>query len=368
MAGAIAVGFVLTACAALFAQGPRPAPRLDTTRHSVPLEDIYFDTFGRTDRPVRLPDATPALIEQLRDAIPPLHRPRYEAAREVEWLRDDDLVVGYAAGSSTWAYPIRILNFHEIVNDVLDGVPVLVSYCPLCHSGVVFGRILEGRTLTFGNTSALYESDMVMLDYQTGSYWWQVAGRAIVGPLTGKQLPILPSTTTTWRVWNNTHPGTAVLSRVTGYQRNYNQNPFAGYAAQVNRGGFAFPVTRQRYAPLDPGTIVLAVRRGGAARAYPIQTGRPLVIQDRVADEPTVVFMDGHGGAAAFDPRADGRELTFHVQNGAIRDKETGTHWDVAGQAVAGTLVGRRLQQLPARTSFWFAVVASDSDLTVHRN
>jgi hypothetical protein len=143
---------------------PQEVPAVDISKHSVPLQDVYFDTFQPANRALPLDQATPDLIAQLRDAIPPIHNPGYEPAAEVTWLREGDQVLGYAVGDQAWAYPIRILNFHEIVNDRLAKEPVLISYCPLCASGIVFSRQLGDRVLTFGNTSALYESDMVMLD------------------------------------------------------------------------------------------------------------------------------------------------------------------------------------------------------------
>jgi len=158
-------------------QVPEVVPTVDTAKHSVPLEDIYFDTFQPVNRAVHLSEASLELIQRLQDAIPPIHHPKYETVSDATWMRDRDVVLGYADGDQAWAYPIRILNLHEIVNDTLAGEQVLISYCPLCYTGIVHSRNLGDRVLTFGNTSALYESDMVMLDYETGSYWWQVEER-----------------------------------------------------------------------------------------------------------------------------------------------------------------------------------------------
>jgi hypothetical protein len=130
---------------------PLVPPTLDTSRHSVPLRAIAFDTFD--GRFVRLTDAGPALVRRLRDAIKPVHEPGYGPAPA--WLEDDDLVLGYEAAGKAFAYPIGVLNRRELVNDVIGGEPILVSYCPLCGSGVVYSRRAAGRTLHFGNTSAL---------------------------------------------------------------------------------------------------------------------------------------------------------------------------------------------------------------------
>ena len=364
------VAFVLTFGAAVLGQTVPVVPPVDTTRHSVPLEEIYFDTFDATTGLVRLTDASPELIHRLRDAIPPLHRPRYERVDEVRWLEDDDLVIGYAGAHGAWAYPVRILTFHEIVNEVLEGVPVLVSYCPLCASGVVFSRHVGDRVLSFGNTSALHEADMVMLDYETGSYWWQVAGRAIVGPLTDTPLEVLPSTTTSWQSWSRLHPNTVVLSRRTGYRRDYDRDPIRGYADRLNRRQFPFPVSRRPYGPLKAGTMVIVVRIGNDVRAYPIDTDDVDVVYDHLGNEPIVVFIDGDGGAAVFHARLPGayeRALTFGVDDDAIVDRDTASRWNVAGRAIEGPLAGRALQQLPSKTAYWFAVVASEPGVTVRR-
>ena len=115
------------------------------------------------------------MIERLRDAIWSIYEPGYEDVTGGGWLNDRDLVLGYVGLDAEYAYPIKMLNFHELVNDVIDGIPVLVTYCPLCGSGIVFDRQLGGEVLVFGNTSALFENDLVMFDYETESYWFQTA-------------------------------------------------------------------------------------------------------------------------------------------------------------------------------------------------
>ncbi len=241
-------------------------PPVDTTQHSVPLEEIYFDTFRPTNRAVPLSKADPDLIRSLRDAIPPLYAPVFESAAEADgWLEAADIVLGYADGEEAYAYPVRILNFHEIVSHEVNGRPIIATYCPLCYSGVVYDRRVKGEMLLFGNTSALHESDMVMLDHQTGSYWVQVSGEAMVGPMTGTRLTPLPAQMATWADWQDLHPDTLVLSRNTGYQRDYGRNPFAGYAEQLNQTSrFAFPVSDAVNDPrLAPGDVVLGGRDWG---------------------------------------------------------------------------------------------------------
>jgi hypothetical protein len=350
------------------AQGaPASVPDVDLSLHNVPLSDVYFDTFQSTNRALPLDRADPATIVQLRDAIPPIHEPRYQSASRAGWLADDDLILGYAAGGEAWAYPLRILNYPQIANDELAGEPILISFCPLCFSGVVYSRRLGDEVLTFGNTSALYESDMVMLDYQTGSYWWQVAGRAIVGTLTDAELVALPSLTTTWEAWRELYPQTLVLSRETGFRRPYERNPFLGFDEVLDRGRFAFPVSD---ASLDgrllPGTKVLTVQIGDEVRAYPLTADAPAVIEDVVGGEALVVFIDAESESGAiFSNLLDGRPLTFEAAGDRVVDTETGSLWDVVGRAVEGELAGARLAPLAIRTSFWYAAVAAAPGVTV---
>ena len=174
-------------------------PGLDRSIHSVPLDQILFDTFGTT-RVCFVP------LSEISDVLP--------------WLGDDyDLVLGYESGDDSYAYSINILNFLEIVNDTIGGVPVLITYCPLCFSGVVFNRELDGQTLTFGNTSALYQSDLVMSDHQTGSYWFQVAGESVVGTMAGSRLKRLALTTMPWGQWKGLHADTFLITGSQGGRR-----------------------------------------------------------------------------------------------------------------------------------------------------
>ncbi len=303
-------------------------PDVDLGEHSVPLAEIVFDTFDGGS--VALPDSTPELRAELLDAIPPIDRPVYGDTSAGDWLDPDDLVLGYVSESGAYAYPIKILNFHEIVNDEIDGVPVLISYCPLCRSAIVYDRRVDGQVLTFSNTSALHESDMVMVDRQTGSYWWQVLGTAIVGSLTGAQLEALPSEMATWRDWADRHPDTMLLTRETGYTRDYERDSFATYDEFLDAGNFAFPVGEAaRDDRLLPSELVVTVQLDGSTVAYPVER-----LDGPVDDDigGTAVRVVPHGGGAnVFEVEDDGSD----------------------GAAI------------PARTSFWFAIVAAFPDVTV---
>ncbi len=355
---------------------PKLVPDVDRSIHSVPLEDILFDTFGTTSaRFVPLSEISDELQTDLRDAIIPVDLPVYGGADALPWLEDEDLVLGYESGDEAFAYPINILNFHEIVNDVIGGDPVLITYCPLCVSGVVFSREVDGQTLTFGNTSALYQSDLVMYDHQTGSYWFQVAGEAVVGTMTGSHLDPLPSATMPWGRWKALHPDTLLLTGVEGgletlFARPSYGNGFgSGYQEIVNSEQFAFPVDKEKLdGRLSAGELVLTVESGGAMTAFPLGVIGDGAVNAEVGGEAVVVFTEAGGlSVAAFSRTLDGQTLSFDFQgDGIFTDRETGSTWDFAGRAEDGPLAGSRLERMSTRRSFWFAVAISFPGVKIH--
>ncbi|PZC46912.1 MAG: Protein of unknown function (DUF3179) [Chloroflexi bacterium] len=334
------------------------------------MSEIIFDTFDGGSLP--LSEAEDGRILALQDAIRPIYDPAYGPASAGDWLDDSFVVLGYVSERGTpYAYPVNILNLHEIVNDTIEGVPVLVSYCPLCASGIIYDRRLDEMELVFGNTSALYESDMVMFDQQTGSYWFQVGGEALVGELTGQRLTPLPSVMMPWGDWKRLHPDTLVLSTETKIYpvAFYERNPFVGYQEIVNEGRFAFPVSDKVTADkrLRPGDRVLAVRSSSEERAYLLEGSGLTVINDRLNGEPIVVLIDEGPAGAAFSAEVLGRALIFQVAGETYVDNETGSTWDIAGRAVDGPLQGHQLQGLPTRTTFWFALVASMPNIELYQ-
>lgn len=348
--------FGLAAYALAATAEPPPPPSIDLSHAVVPLEKVIFDTFGG----LPLSQASAAQIQQLRNRIRPIYAPRYGDARDGNWLDKDDLVIGYSAGERAYAYPVKMLNLHEIVNDIIGGQPVLISYCPLCGSGVVYDRRVAGQVLTFGNTSALYQNDMVMFDHETGSYWFQTSGDAIAGELVGQRLRLLPSATMTWGDWRRDYPQTAVLSRDQGFRGRYpyEQDPFARYPWAVAAGRFPFPVDTARINNVLPlAEVVVTAEIGGAAKAYPLSHIEGGVVNDSVGTGPVVLFAWNRGVSTRVMSREmASKTLTFSRQGDHYVDAETNSTWDGAGRAIAGPLLGERLQGVPSRRAFWYSV------------
>ncbi|MGH2602162.1 MAG: DUF3179 domain-containing protein, partial [Dehalococcoidia bacterium] len=175
-------------------------------------------------------------------------------------------VIAFEHAGDARAYPLAILIWHEIVNDTVGGLPVTVTFCPLCNTAIVFDRRLDGQVLDFGTTGNLRHSDLVMYDRQTESWWQQVTGEAIVGELTGKQLTFLPAVIVAWSEFKAAYPQGQVLSSETGFLRDYGQNPYTGYD-DADESPFLFRGTADGRLP--PKERVVTVSLGGEDVAYP---------------------------------------------------------------------------------------------------
>ncbi len=201
-----------------------------------------------------------------RDGIPAINKPRFVSTSEaVDFMQAQDRVVGLEVGGEARAYPIKILNYHEIVNDNIDGRGVLISYCPLCGTAMAFKSNVGGRELTFGVSGLLYNSDVLMYDKQTESLWSQILGRAISGPSVGTKLQSVPVVHTSWQGWLQSHPQSRVLSTRTGYLRDYTSDPYAGYA-DSNRLWFQVANKDKRYSTKE---WVIGLVVNGTTRAWP---------------------------------------------------------------------------------------------------
>jgi hypothetical protein len=234
---------------------------------------------ARADEPSDAPervlngfDLEPSLVEvdeirhggPPRDGIPALDAPPHVPVVGAPWP-EEEVVLGLELGGEARAYPVSILEWHELVNDELGGRPILVSYCPLCGTGIVFDRRVGGETRRFGVSGLLYRSDLLMFDRESGSLWSQISAKAITGPARGERLTVLRATMHRLADWRRAHPDGTILGRDTGFRRRYGVAPYEGYAVSEE---LFFP------APLDgrfhPKMPTLGLRlASGPARAYP---------------------------------------------------------------------------------------------------
>ncbi len=331
-------------------------------KHSVPLTD--FSSGGPP-----------------RDGIPPIDDPKFISVKEAdEFLDDGEPVIVVEIDGKARAYPIQILTWHEIVNDKLNGEPILVSYCPLCDSALVFDRRVDGKTLTFGTTGNLRKSNLVMWDRQTESWWNQIGSKALVGELTGKKLTQIPSQTLSWGDYKKQFADGEVLSRDTGFNRDYGSTPYVGYDDPENddtRGVDAdsrLPA-KERVAAVSKGKKTIVVPFSALEKQPVFNTkigGRPIVFFFKrgvksALDSGAIKDSRDVGTASVFDRRVDDRTLTFKEKSGKFVDSETGSVWDFTGKATSGPLKGNKLRKVPSDNHLWFAIAAFFKDPEILR-
>ena len=330
--------------------------RTDFSRHEVPLTDF-------------VPAGPP------RNGIPAIDEPRFVSVRQAErFLSPPEPVAVVELGGKARAYPLQILVWHEIVNDRVAGRPVAVTYCPLCNSTVAFSRSLGGRTLDFGTTGVLRNSDLVMYDRQSFTWWQQLTGEGVVGQLTGRRLKPLGSQILSWRRFRALHPRGRVLSRETGVERDYGSTPYVLYESSNEPYLFRDQPDERLLAAERVAALPTGRRR---AVVYPFsRLRREAPINDAIGERPIVVFFDPRvaspldnatiaqsdrvGSASVFNRSLDGRQLSFEPgeRRGVFRDHQTGSSWTMTGRAVAGPLSGSRLRPLRHDDQFWFALAA----------
>lgn len=293
-----------------------------------------------------------------KDGIPSIDQPEFIKQKQAAgWLNGREPVISLEINGEAKAYPIQILMWHEIANDEVGGVPVAVTFCPLCYSAIVFDRRHKGEVLQFGVSGFLRHSDMIMYDRQTESMWQQFSGEALVGDYTGDFLTILSSQLISFEQFRQSYPDVMVLSRNTGHRRNYGDNPYSGYD-DINNSPFL--LREEVSGEISPMEKVVGVRTDQEVKGYTYSVTRAQrVIHDVVGGDPIVIFhLDGmvsaldnrsirrsrdDGATGVFSPVLNGKQLEFEYVNGEIRDLQTRSVWSITGKAIAGQMEGEQL-------------------------
>lgn len=303
------------------------------------------------------------------DGIPPIDDPKFVPVAGVDFLAENEPVMAVDVDGDARAYPVQILIWHEIVNDTVGGIPLAVTYCPLCNSAVAYDRRVDGRVMSFGTSGLLWNSALVMYDRQTETLWSHFNGEAIVGVLTGTELETFPVATVPWGVWRDAHPDGLVLSRDTGFDRQYGSNPYPGYD-DITSEPFLFEgEVDGRFTAM---TRVVGIEGESEALAVPLvvlreqgvvsvtMEGQDLTVwwapgTASALDEGAIVDGDDIGATGVFVPIVDGNALTFTPSGGSFIDDQTGSAWNLLGIAVEGPLVDRQLEPVEHVDTFWFA-------------
>ena len=356
-----------------------PSPETTGPIQSTPREDVpsaLRDPFG-SGHPEPLVDLDEIQGIVPPDAIPALEDPAFEPAAEVGWLAPVEPVLALEINGDARAYPLRIMTWHELVNGTVGGVPVTVSYCPLCNSAVAYDRRVAGRILDFGTSGKLFNSALVMYDRQTESLWSHYTGQAVIGHLTGAQLDLIPVQTVSFERFLSSHPDGQVLSLDTGHSRRYGQNPYEFYDSDNRPFLFRGPFDDR----LEPITRVLALRDGGdgAVIEYDVLAERRVVPFSFAGRELVALFEPGTasaldsplieegrdvGATGVFVGSVDGQRLELSAgASGGFVDAASGVVYDILGRPSSGS--GAALEPVEHLDTFWFAAAAFYPDAEI---
>jgi len=338
------------------------APRYSPSKYDVPLDEVLFYIPGR-QMFAPLTALQPEVLRRLRDLNGTIYEPMFASAEQSDWLKSQHHVIGVTAGEKAWAFACHMLDDREIANFDMDGRPMVVTYCLMTHSAIVYSREVNGRIRKFGHSFGIYDCNTILFDHETSSLWRQISGEAVVGPLTGKQLSPYPCTLTTWEVWHKQHPQTLVL-QPDDYDKRAKTldsliNPNA-ITASANAGSFIAPISQQaQNQRLQSGREVVFVQADGVTRVYPLDRKASFAINDKLGNRPITILYDASiDTAGIFDSTLDNKVLEFAITTDGFKDSLTDSTWHVIGQAKTGSMSGTSLTRVPAVRSFWFAIAS----------
>ena len=299
------------------------------------------------------------------DGIPSIDEPIFVKSSEANFVSDDDLVIGVNYQGEIKAYPLFIMTWHEIVNDHFGDVPVAVTYCPLCFTNQVFDRTIDGKEVEFGTSGKLYNSNLVMYDRLTGSYWSQVLGLAIKRELTGRELEKIPFDVIRWNDWKALYPDTLALTTDTGHTRPYNSDPYSDYFKDPR---VLFPVDN-RDDRIPEKEVILGFENNGIYKAYRLSdVESKKIVNDKIGDQNIVIVSTIPYLARAFDSNVNGKTLEFEIREDKITDIQTDSVWNIEGVAIFGELKDSKLNRMTYDPGFWFEWVAFHPETELYDN
>ncbi len=288
------------------------------------------------------------------DGIPSLDKPQMVEASQAQYLGEENLVFGVSINGDVRAYPLRIMGWHEMFNDVIGGVPVALAYCTLCGSGILYETKVEGREkpFVFGSSGFLYRSNKLMFDRETDSLWNQFNGEPVTGPLakSGIKLKVLPVTITSWGNWKAANPATKVLSLETGHRRDYGEGVV--YENYFGSPDLMFPALAGDESVVKKKDYVFGMREFGVQKAWPLKAfTEKKVINDRFGDKKVVLI----GDYATRTVRAYERgEFDLVATADATVLSGPGGQWMLGENGLSGP-GGEKLARLPGHIAYWFA-------------
>ncbi len=288
----------------------------------------------------------------LKDGIPALDNPKMIAAAEASYLDDQDEVFGVSLNGLTHAYPLRIMNWHEMLNITIGGTPVSLSYCTLCGAAVLYETTVNGKTFDFGSSGLLYRSNKLMYDRQTNTLWSSLCGEPVIGKLVGGGIKLkrLYVVRTTWKEWRQLHPETLVLGKDTGFKRNYAEG--AAYAEYFASEATMFPVA-WRDKRLKAKDWIYGIILGGLPKAFPLGAlQNSPIVNDRIADTDVVLVADAKKlSVRAYERK--GQRFVALRENGRLVDGEH-DEWILNEEKLLRVKDRQELFRLPGHLAYWF--------------
>ncbi len=298
-----------------------------------------------------------------KDGIPSIDNPVFTDVENSQFMSDSDTVIGLEINGDAKAYPLFILVWHEIVNDTVGNTPVSVTYCPLCYTNQVFERIINGQEVEFGTSGKLYNSNLLMYDRLTESYWSQALGMAVKGELSGYQLDLIPFDVITWGDWKKLYPDTLVMTTDTGYLRSYATDPYGNYYTEPR---IMFPVENSDDR-MNPKEIILGFNQDGIYKAYKQNDiESKTLVNDFIGNVPVMLVSLYSENSRAYERMVDGKVLDFEYVGEKIIDTQTNSEWNYDGLAISGIHEGNQLERISIEPGFWFEWVAFHPDTLVY--
>jgi hypothetical protein len=344
-----------------------PALSLEEREKLSIFRDPNLGSSWRTDFTKRTISLTEFVRILPRDGIAPLDAPDFFIVSEApEYARAREPVISLEISDEARAYPLAIMMQHEIVNDLVGGAPITVTFSPLCNTAIAFDRRVADQELTFGTSGTVRNSDLVVWDRQTETWWEQIPGEAVVGELTGYRLHFILAAIVAWESFATQHPDRLVVER-PGNPSTYDVSPYDGYD-DVDTPPLLFEGETDGRLPAT--ARVLTIESDDESVAYPFDLLQSeLVLNDSVGSLKIVAMFDTDvfsgfqagsservaGATTVFNRNIGDQPLTFESEGGQFIDQQTGFTWNNSGQAVDGPLAGQRLSPVLHANHFWFA-------------
>ena len=317
-----------------------------------------------------------------RDGIPPIDNPTFETIQEAKsWLKDDEPLIFVNINNKSKAYPLQVLIWHEIVNDEIADKKISVTFCPLCNASIVFHRTIKGKDYDFGTSGLLRHSDLVMYDRQSESLWQQFTGTAIVGDMLGEKLQMINSSIVSFKDIYTNFTETKILSKDTGFRRDYGQNPYVGYD---NINDSPFMLKTKVDSRLAPMIRVATISIDNKNKAYSYSKMKEInLLNDSFENQELILFYKENvtsaldkeeiaqskysGTVLIYDSKLNDEILEFYYKENSFYDKQTNSKWNIFGKAIEGKLKGEQLKPIKHGSHFWFAWVVFKPETVVFK-